>query len=192
MTLLDEQYWSERWKAQQTGWDIGAPAPAIIEFFEKNNYQDKSILIPGCGNAYEALALWNLGYKNITIVEIVKSKVDELKVRFADTGIKVIHEDFFNHASKYDIIIEHTFFCALEPMLRNQYAVHMRELLKENGQLVGLLFDRIFEQSGPPFGGDTTSYYNLFSLYFSSVNIVPCNNSIAPRKGSEVWLHCNK
>lgn len=57
MTAFDEHYWQERWQKGQTGWDIGGPAPAILQHFRSLDDKALSILIPGCGNAYEAKAL---------------------------------------------------------------------------------------------------------------------------------------
>ncbi|HAU55060.1 MAG TPA: SAM-dependent methyltransferase, partial [Sphingobacterium sp.] len=31
-SLLDENYWDERYKTKSTGWDIGYASPAIINY----------------------------------------------------------------------------------------------------------------------------------------------------------------
>jgi cyclopropane fatty-acyl-phospholipid synthase-like methyltransferase len=70
-----------------------------------------------------------------------------------NSSIKIILGDFFDHQEKYDIIVEQTFFCALPPTMRQHYVSKMHSLLKSNGLLIGLLFNRSFEKS-PPFGGN--------------------------------------
>lgn len=188
MTAFDEHYWQERWHKGQTGWDIGGPAPAILQHFRSLDDKALSILIPGCGNAYEAKALWDMGFTRITVAEIVAAKAAELRERFSDTGIRVLHEDFFRLEGQYDIIVEHTFFCSLSPDLRPAYVQQAHRLLRENGQLTGLLFNRTFEQPGPPFGGSPEEYTALFTPVFRQVSLEPCNNSIPPRAGKELYM----
>lgn len=52
--MLNEEFWTERYRNQQTGWDIGYPSTPLQKYFEQLSRKDIHILIPGCGNAYEA------------------------------------------------------------------------------------------------------------------------------------------
>lgn len=70
-------------------------------------------------------------------------------------------------------MIEQTFFCAIDPSRREEYAKQMARLLKPTGELFGVLFDRDFEQS-PPFGGSAQEYRETFAPYFRQVLIEPC------------------
>ena len=99
--------------------------------------------------------------------------------------------DFFQHGGKYDLILEQTLYCAIDPSLRTKYAQKVNELLKTGGKLVGLLFDRNFE-SGPPFGGSKAKYMECFSPYFSHLKMEACYNSIEPRKGTELFIQLQK
>ncbi|WP_412783757.1 hypothetical protein, partial [Aeromonas sanarellii] len=65
----------------------------------------------------------------------------------------LIENDFFELDDKFDLILEQTFFCALDPELRNQYATKMYNLLNTNGKIAGLLFNFPLTNEGPPFGG---------------------------------------
>ncbi|MDP2452810.1 MULTISPECIES: methyltransferase domain-containing protein [unclassified Kaistella] len=151
---LGKNYWDERWETRQTGWDIGYSSPAIEEYVLQYQNKEAGILIPGCGNAYEVEFLWNLGFKNITVLDISSKAVEILKEKYKDReGVTVICEDFFKHHGNYDLIIEQTFFCAINPNLRTQYAEKMHELLDENGKIIGVMFNKTFEKAEPPFGG---------------------------------------
>lgn len=192
MTRFDENYWQQRWQNGQTGWDIGGPAPAILQHFSSIGNKMLRILIPGCGNAYEARALWEMGFKNITVAEIVTSKAAALREQFKDTGIRVFQGDFFQMDGQYDSIVEHTFFCSLSPELRPEYARKVFRLLRESGQLTGLLFNRTFDRAGPPFGGNREEYLSLFTPLFRQVILETCLNSIPPRAGSELFITLTK
>ena len=103
-------------------------------------------------------------------------------------SIKIINEDFFKHLGQYDLILEQTFFCAIDPAMRRNYVEQCYSLLKEGGKLTGLLFNRVFEKDGPPFGGTKMEYEALFEYRFVFKQFDICTNSIAPRQGSELFI----
>lgn len=189
---LNEKYWNERYQNQQTGWDIGFASTPLVAYMEQITNKNLQILIPGCGNAYEAFILAEKGFQNITLIDIAPKLVENLQEKCKNyPQIKVLHQDFFEHQGSYDLILEQTFFCAIAPSLRAAYAKKMHELLKENGKLVGVLFNRAFESS-PPFGGSADEYKNYFSPYFDYKVFASCYNSIAPRAESELFVILQK
>lgn len=190
---LDENYWEERWINEKTSWDIGYSSPAIEEYILQYPNKEASVLIPGCGNCYEVEFLWNRGFSNITVLDISTTAVQILRDKYqGKKGVTVICEDFFNHHGKYDLVIEQTFFCALHPDLRPQYVNKMHGLLNKGGRIIGVLFNRVFEKDGPPFGGSVLEYQNLFNNDFEIQKMEKCYNSIEARKGSEVFINLKK
>ena len=186
-------FWDSRWRNQETGWDIGSASPAITKFLSEFPNKEAAILIPGCGNAYEAEFLINKGFKNITVLDISPTAVRMLKQKFKQNKeISVLCENFFGHSGKYEVIIEQTFFCAIPPSMRLKYVQKSSELLKLNGRIIGVLFNRLFTKSGPPFGGNITEYESLFNQYFKIQKMEECYNSIDSRKGSEVFVNLKK
>ncbi|MDG4946512.1 TPMT family class I SAM-dependent methyltransferase [Weeksellaceae bacterium KMM 9713] len=193
MNKLDKEFWNQRWRNGETGWDIGYASPAIVDYFDKIEDKEINILIPGCGNAYEAEALRERGFKNIRILDISDEAVARLKEKYKDRDeIEVIHQDFFDHQGLYDYIIEQTFFCALNPNLRQDHAEKMHELLRPKGVLVGLMFNKNFESDGPPFGGTKEEYQPIFEPYFNFIQFDKTDKSIPPRLGSEIFIELQK
>jgi SAM-dependent methyltransferase len=186
-TTLDADYWSNRYQQQQTGWDIGYGSTPLVEYLQSLKDKSISILIPGCGNAYEAEWLLQHGFTNVTVLDISPVLTAALEERFKGQPIKILTGDFFEHKGQYDLILEQTFFCALDPSLRSKYVEQMHQLLKPEGKLVGVLFNREFE-GGPPFGGSKEEYETLFSQYLRIKKMELCYNSIPPRKGSELFF----
>jgi methyl halide transferase len=187
MQKLDDAFWSNRYASHTDAWDIGEVAPALKQYIDQLTNKNIRILIPGCGNAYEAAYLLQQGFTDITLIDISKELIKKIRKQFDKTSIKIIHADFFDHVGKYDLILEQTFFCALNPALRHAYAKHMKHLLAPQGTLAGLLFNCSF-QSNPPFGGYTEEYLQLFAPIFSIKTLEPCYNSIFPRKNSELFF----
>lgn len=192
-SFLDKNYWDSRWANAETGWDIGYASPAIVKYMEDYPDKNAAILIPGCGNAYEAISLVAMGFQHIVLLDISEQAVSRLRERFGATPeVKLVCGDFFQHTEAYDLIIEQTFFCALNPSLRSAYVCKAASLLKEGGRLMGLLFDRDFEAAGPPFGGHKQEYLTLFSPHFHIHKMDPCYNSIPPRAGFELFINLLK
>ena len=192
---LDADYWSQRYQQAQTGWDLGQASPAIRAFFEAENF-DKNIkiLIPGAGNAHEAAYLWaELGFERVYLCDWAKEPLEAFQEKYPNfPAEQILHLDFFKLEGPFDLILEQTFFCALDPSLRPNYAAKMAELLGPRGRLEGLLFGCFFEQAGPPFGGSSSEYFEYFESYFRKIQLLPCFNSIAPRAGRELWLSAEK
>lgn len=188
---LDDTFWSSRYEQHQTGWDLQKVSPPLQEYIDQLSRKDLRILIPGCGNAYEADYLVQQGFANITLIDISEVLTRQLRQHLAGSPVQVVHGNFFEHTGTYDLILEQTFFCALDPALRPAYVQHMHTLLAPGGKLAGVLFDRAFE-GGPPFGGSRTEYEELCSPFFTIKTLAPCYNSIAPRAGSEVFLIAQK
>lgn len=190
-SILDAAYWSNRYLQQQTGWDIGYSSTPLQQFMNSITDKDISILIPGCGNAYEAEYLLKEKFTDITLLDISPVLTAELKKKFNKQTIKIITADFFEHEGQYDLILEQTFFCALHPSQRESYIKQMHQLLKPGGTLAGVLFNKNFE-GGPPFGGSKEEYEQLFNQFFSIKKMEPCYNSIQPRSGTELFFILEK
>lgn len=189
---LDKTYWDNQYQAHTTGWDLGQVAPPIKSYIDTLQDKGIAILIPGCGNTYEAEYLLQQGFTNITVIDISPTLVHSLQTKFgANKNITIILGDFFEHLGVYNLIIEQTFFCALPPRMRQKYVWKMHQLLSEHGLLVGLLFNRDFEVS-PPFGGSLKEYKQLFHNSFIFNKLSTATNSVAARAGNELFIEFRK
>lgn len=187
---LGEIYWNNQYQANETGWDLGEVSPPIKAYIDQLTNKNLRILIPGCGNTYEAEYLLQNGFTNVTVIDIAPTLVAQLKEKFAgNPNINIIPGDFFEHEGEYGLILEQTFFCAINPPLRNDYVAKMKGLLAPGGKLVGVLFDREFEQQGPPFGGCKCQYEPMFEKDFDFKTFELCNNSFVKRAGTELFIN---
>jgi methyl halide transferase len=190
---LNAEFWEERYKAGQTGWDIGYASTPLVSIIDSIKDKTTRILIPGAGNSYEAEYALKQGFKNVEVLDFAASALENMKKRvpeFPDN--QLIKQDFFKHTGEYDVILEQTFFCALNPNLREDYAKHMYQLLSKGGSVRGVMFDAPMNSDKPPFGGKSEDYKKLFSKYFDAVSIEPCLNSIPPRQGKEALIKLSK
>lgn len=191
--FLSKTYWNDRYKEDDFGWDTGAITIPLKTYIDQLTDKSLNILIPGAGNSYEAEYLFNNGFKNTVVLDFAEEPLKNIKTRCPDFPTsQLIQSDFFEHKGQYDLILEQTFFCAIDPKLRPAYAKHMHELLKPNGKLVGLLFDTVFEKAGPPFSGSKKEFTEYFDPYFNYKTFEACYNSIKPREGKELFINLSR
>ncbi|MCX6158747.1 MAG: methyltransferase [Ignavibacteriae bacterium] len=193
-TSIDiKAYWDTKYSENSTNWDIGSVSPPLKEYIDQINDKSMKILIPGAGNAYEAEYLFLKGFINVFVLDISTIAIESFKQRFPDFSEKqLLNQDFFSHNDTYDLIIEQTFFCAISPDDRANYVKKMHSLLKDNGKLVGVLFNHEFEKDGPPFGGSVKEYEDLFLPYFEFKTFEVSYNSIKPREKREHFINVKK
>jgi len=185
-------YWDERYQNNETGWDMKQVSPPLKGYIDSLKNKNIRIVIPGCGNAYEAEYLLGNGFKNVTLIDFSKVATERLKEKYKDKPIRIVNENFFDHNGKYDLILEQTFFCALEPSLRKKYVKKCYELLNDEGIIAGVFFNKKFAPFEPPFIATDEEYRELFQSKFTFLKFESCLNSIAPRMGYELSFEFKK
>lgn len=192
-----ENYWTNRYHDNMTGWDIGFPSTPLKEYFDQLENKDLKILIPGAGNAYEAEYLFENGFKNVHVLDISEIPLRALKGRVPSFPDSHLHqENFFEHNEQYELIVEQTFFCSFEPTKENRsnYGSQINKLLVPSGKLVGLWFKHKLVDNGKrPFGGTKEEYLSYLRSYFEVQTFEECYNSIKPRSGNELFgIFCKR
>ncbi|TKB96696.1 class I SAM-dependent methyltransferase [Pedobacter cryophilus] len=191
MSVLDADYWNNRYLNGQAGWDLGEISTPLKAYINQLQKKDFAILIPGAGNAHEAVYLLENGFKNVTVIDFAQKALDNLRLKltsFDSQHFHLIQDDFFNHHGEYDLMMEQTFFCAIDPFRRTDYVKHAHQLLAKDGKIVGLMFNKIFPFEGPPFGGSKEEYEQLFQAHFKIELMEEAHNSVLPRQGSELFV----
>lgn len=188
----DVKFWQDRYNNGYTGWDLGGVSPPLQAYFEQLTDKNARILIAGAGNCHEAIYLHTLGFDQVYVIDFVASVLDKFAKTNPDFNDKhLICHDFFKlnqlDIAPFDVVIEQTFLCAIDPNRREEYAKQMYRLLKKGGKLVGVLFDCDFDSS-PPFGGSLAEYRTLFSSLFDIQIMEQCYNSVKPRVGRELFI----
>lgn len=191
---MDAEFWQQRYEAGELKWDMGQVSPPIKAYIDQLPTAAKSldIMVAGAGNAYEVGYLHELGFTNVTVFDIAPAPLNN----FASSQPtfpqdQLVCADFFELIPaqyQFDLAIEQTFLCAIDPARRPEYVKQMHALLKPAGKIVGVLFDRDFASPTPPFGGSEAEYRALFSPYFEIEVMQPCHNSHPARQGSELFI----
>lgn len=187
MNSFDKNFWSSRYADQDTGWDLGHVSGPMQYLMDILQDKQTKILLPGAGNSYEAEYLHHKGFTHVTVLDIASAPLKTIQERVPTFPAQyLIEQDFFQHEGEYEVILEQTFFCALDPVLRLSYVQQMHRLLQPKGMLAGVLFGVPLNRDKPPFGGSQEEYETLFSPYFDLHTLIPCVYSENSRAGREL------
>ena len=186
------EFWDNRYRNNETEWDMHQVSPPLKGYIDSLKNKNLAILIPGCGNAYEAQYLLDKGFTNVTLIDISKILTNNLKEKYKGNPIQIVNANFFDHEGKYDLILEQTFFCALDPSLREKYVEKCHQLLNKDGKIAGVFFNKKFAPVEPPFTASDEEYKRLFEKEFAFLKFENCHNSIAPRMGNELFFEFEK
>ena len=147
------------------------------------------MLIPGAGYWHDAIYLHRLGFTHVVVCDWSETVLKLLSEKEPSFPVEnLVCSDFFKLKGTFDLILEHTFFCAIAPGRRPEYVKKSLELLPPGGTLAGLLFARHFPSEGPPFGGTKEEYEKLFSAGFLIEQLGLAENSVKPRAGNELFV----
>ena len=188
------EFWQQRYEQDSIGWDMGQVSPPLKAYIDQlpESAKEQSILVPGAGNAYEVGYLHEQGFTNVTLVDFAPAPIAAFAERYPDfPADKLICADFFELSAdqcQFDWVLEQTFFCAINSSRRDEYVQQMAALLKPNGKLIGLLFDKEFGRNEPPFGGTKAEYHQRFSTRFDIEIMEPSDNSHPARQGCELFI----
>jgi SAM-dependent methyltransferase len=192
VTDLSPDAWNERYQNGNTPWDLSGPTPEFVRLLDEGRLPPKGkALVPGGGRGHDAILLAQRGYD----VDLVDFAPDAVHAALAEASRQkaVLYgycRNFFDlpatgyHQASYDVLLEYTFFCAIDPELRPRYAQTAASLLKPGGLLVGLFFPTSIDKAGPPFAVSQAEVEKLFAPSFEVTFEKPAR-SVKPREGRE-------
>ena len=187
--------WNQRYVDKDTPWDKGAPSPALLEVIASGELPARSeVLVPGCGYGHDVPALADAGCK-VTGLDISELALASASLANGASGASYLLGDFFDpglaDAKRYDVIWEHTCFCAITPQQRDHYVDAAHHLLKPNGLLIGVFFAfaQDPEGDGPPFKTNIKTIENHFEKRFT-LEWGRLPKDYYPGREGEEWLMC--
>ena len=191
------EFWEACYESEMDGWDLGGPTPVFQRL--ASELPKGRICVIGCGRGYDAVTFAKSGF-DVTAIDFTDNAISATKLNAekANVNVNLIQEDIFNlpdnlHFS-FDYIMEYTCFCAISPDRRFEYDRVVWQLLKPEGQLLGLFFplDKEVEDGGPPWGVDIMDLHKLFSLHWDLEEEKMPQESIEPRANREIFMRWKK
>jgi len=157
--------WESRYQLNQTGWDRGEVSLNLLYWIEKGLLKPCRILVPGCGNGHEVLALAERGF-DVVAIDIAPTPIKNLQAALhtKQLNAELIQADFFTWKPEkpFDMIYEQTSLCALPLERWESYEKCLSSWLKPKGLLFAQ-FMQTQQEGGPPFHCELSVMKELFT-----------------------------
>jgi hypothetical protein len=185
---LAPAFWDERFEKGYTPWDRGG-VPERLRQFARELHGLPTVLIPGCGSAYELAFLSEAGW-DATAIDFSPAAVAAARQAVGPQWQgRVVEADFFHYqpAAPLDVIYERAFLCALPRAMWPQVAARWAALLPSGALLAGYFyFDN--NPKGPPFGIAREQLDALLAPHFRCVADEAVSDSMPVFEGKERWM----
>ncbi len=187
--------WNQRYRAADTPWDKPSAHPSLKVLKEWNLLRGP-ILVPGCGTGNDCiyLAEQGRGVSEIVGLDLAPEALDRARAKQGSHMVDWQLGNFLNLASnlklRFNCIVEHTCFCAIDPRDRPGYVQSTFDALIPGGALFGIFFTGLsVETDGPPWGTSAEEIEALFSPGFEVKNYGAPEQTFPEREGIEtLWL----
>ncbi|QDU69202.1 methyltransferase domain-containing protein [Engelhardtia mirabilis] len=190
--LREPSAWAERYDAGDTPWDCGGPHPEIARRIASGELAPtggRRALVPGCGRGHDALALARAGW-TVTAVDFAPGLAAELGPALAALGGEFVEANALEwQGEPVDLVLEHTFHCALPPTERPRWAALVARALRPRGTLAVLVFpaDKPVSEGGPPHRTETAELSALLAPAFELVADEAVEQPLERRQWLERW-----
>lgn len=177
-------FWDERFAQGVTPWDANGVPADFIQWLRGT--PPCTLLIPGCGSAYEAKLAAESGWP-VQAIDFAPLAVERARALLGAHAGVVREADFFALTAPVQAIYERAFLCALPRERRAAWATQMAALLPPGAWLVGYFY---FDDAlrGPPFGIAPAELDSLLGARFNCVESRAPQDSIAVFQGKERWM----
>lgn len=195
-SLEQESYWSEIYRNEvNPGWNLNQAAPALQDMLPRLKLPKSRVLVLGCGEGHDAAFFAKEGHL-VTAVDISPEALARGHAKYStQVNLKFLQADLFalpkEFQNSFDIVFEHTCYCAINPTLRSQMVKIWKQVLTPHGQLMGVFFI-MDKKVGPPFGGTEWELRKRLADSFRFIFWGRWRNSIPARNGKELFVLAQK
>lgn len=189
-------FWAELYKTEGSpGYNLNGPAEAFKDMIQRLKLPKSRILVLGCGEGHDAALFAEAGHV-VTAVDFSKEAIARGKEKYKHLDRLQFHEmnifhipQEWNHS--FDVVVEHTLFCAIPPDQRKELVRIWRRMMHEEGQLLAVFF-AMEKRVGPPFGATEWEIRKRLQDYFQILFWGRWRQSAPQRQGKELFVLAKK
>lgn len=186
-TPSEPKFWSALYAGGGDGWELGRPTPPLKRWFTTHPPREQRVLVVGCGRGHEARMLAEMG-ANVVAIDFAPEAIEAARNFAGSEAVDFRVRDLFAIArdvERYDLIVEHTCFCAIDPARRDEYVDVVHTVLRPQGRLVGLFYAH-GRPGGPPFSTTLEELRARFTRRFLLAHHEVPTDSAPARHGDEI------
>ena len=185
-------FWEDLYAQGRDGWEMGRPAPPLVDFVEATPPPRGRVAVPGCGRGHDARFLAARGY-DVTGFDFSPAAVHAAETLARDEHVDVAFEqrDVFalgrDAAHAFDGAWEYTCYCAIDPRRRDEYVRALATIVKPGGWLLACFFPLRSVAPGPPFPVARAEITRRLARHFRIARAFAPVRSAHGRQGRE-WV----
>ncbi len=189
-------HWNFRYEnCERPGWDLGGASPVLKSSIQQIKLNRSRILVLGCGFGHDAAWLSQQGH-SVTGVDFSAKALAQAQNLYGQSERLVwSQQDIFSlpesFRGQFDLVFDHTLYCAIDPQRRNELVRAWKFCLHEKGQVLGIFFCT-HRPDGPPYGGSEWELRQRFKKEFRFLYWTRVKNSLAKRLGEELVVFMEK
>jgi hypothetical protein len=183
----EPEFWDLRYGARFAPWDAGK-VPARLRAFAAARPRAATVLVPGCGSAWDVRAFAENGW-DVLGIDFSHAALAAAVPILGRHASRARHGDFFAAIPEapFDAVYERAFLCALPRRMWPDWARRVAELVKPGGSLAGFFYFDAGER-GPPFPLNSQQELGeLLDPAFVRLEDEPVADSIPVFDGKERW-----
>lgn len=185
-------FWEDAYARGADGWELGRPAPPLVDFVGAMPPPRGRVAVPGCGRGHDARFLARHGYE-VTGVDFSPAAVAAAETLARAEGVDVAFEQRdvfglppdFTHA--FDGAWEYTCYCAIDPRRRDEYVETLARIIRPGGWLLACFFPLRTVSAGPPFPVARAEIARRLRRHFRIARAFAPVRSARARQGRE-WV----
>lgn len=181
------EFWDLRYAAGFLPWDAGRVPAQLRDFVAAANCTG-SVLVPGCGSAWDVRFFAERGW-SVLGIDFSHEAVAAARAIVGEHVNRVRYADFFAPIAEapFEVVYERAFLCALPRRLWREWAARVASLVAPGGLLAGFFFFDAGER-GPPYPLNAPDELSeLLEPAFERIEDAAVPDSIEVFKGKERW-----
>lgn len=190
-------YWTSAYTdVARPGWELEEPNPALVTALPPLKLQPMRILVLGAGSGNDAAYLASIGH-HVTAVDFSDEAIDRAQKKYSQQlNLKFVKSDLFSlpvdYVGAFDMIVEHTCFCAIDPERRSEMIKVWRRCLTDIGHILAIFFT-IDRPNGPPYGATEWELRERMKKGFRPLYWMRLRHQSHPsRQGMETLVYAQK
>lgn len=189
------EFWTNIYQTEEPGWEQHQAHPALAEVVPQLKLNKAKVLVLGCGSGHDAAYFAQQGHI-VTGVDFSSEAIKRAQEQYGKIeGLSFVQSDAFklpeNWTGRFDLVFEHTFYCAITPERRDELVATWRRVLMPQGRILGIFFVTEM-RGGPPFGGSEWEIRQRLRKNFNFLYWTRWRRSIEKRKAMELVLFAQK
>lgn len=189
-------YWTQIYHEEgNPGWNLGEAAEALKDMLPRLKLPKSRVLVLGCGEGHDAAFFAQSGHV-VTGIDFSEEAIARAQKNYGHIpGLTFLKQDVFkldqSYNAAFDIVFEHTCYCAVEPSRRRELVKVWKQCLHDQGQVMGVFFT-MYKKQGPPYGGSEWELRQRLKDSFQFVFWGRWQKSRPNRQGKELFVFAHK